>query len=210
MLFHWLQRSYSLPGTPKHYFPWNSSNFMTFPQIPWSLMKFQKFHQHVSFVRSLGCQAAQPLLFPKEFKGFVKGCGWLKTENIINFIRNHEIIRNSMHFHKIHWFSCISQDFGPAALERKKDSNSNAFPMVPVLIFLPAHSKIWFPMEILVPNQNFGYFHEIYWNLGAETDFNGSERSLAGPGWKPWYSYRNIKVSEPPRTTTITPKQRKS
>ena len=115
-----------------------------------------------------------------------------------------------MIFHKFPWFSCISQDFGPAALVRKKDSNSYAFSMVAVLIFLPGHSKISFSMKILVPNQNFGDFHEICWILGAESDFIGFEGSLAGPGGKPWYSYRNIKVSEPPRTTTITPKQRNS
>ena len=39
--------------------------------------------------------------------------------------------------------------------------------------------------------------------------FKDSEGSLAGPGWKPQYSYRNIEVSEPPRTTRIAPKQKK-
>ena len=39
-------------------------------------------------------------------------------------------------------------------------------------------------------------------------DFKDSEGSLAGPGWKPQYSYRNIEVSEPPRTTRIAPKQK--
>ena len=173
-------------------------------------MKFLIFSQNLGFASSLECQAAQPLLFPKGNQGFVKGCGWLKTQNIMIFIRNHEIITKSMEFHKFPYFSSISQDFGPAALASKKDSISYAFSMVVVLIFLPGHGQIWFFMKILVPNQYFGHFHKISGNFGSESDFRGSEGSLAGPGWKPWYSYRNIKVSEPPRTTTITPKRRKS
>ena len=87
------------------------------------------------------------------------------------FTRNHEILRTFMSFHKSQWFPCISQDFGPAALVRKKDSNSYAFSMVAVLIFLPGHCKISFSMKILVPKQNFRDFHEICWILGAESDF---------------------------------------
>ena len=102
-----------------------------------------------------------------------------------------------MKFHRFHRIPPISPVCGPAALARKKDSNSYAFSMVAVLIFLPGHSKISFSMKILVPNQNFGDFYEICWNLGAESDFMGFEGSLAGPGGKPWYSYRNIKVSSP-------------
>jgi len=63
-------------------------------------MKFLKFYPNFGFASSLECQALQPLLFPKENKGFVKGCGWLKTQNIMNFIKNHEIFKNSMKFHK--------------------------------------------------------------------------------------------------------------
>ena len=181
---------------------------MKFHEISWNLVKFLKSYPNFGFVSSLECQAAQPLLFPKEYQGFVTGCGWLETQNIMIFIRSHGILRNIMNFHKFSWFPCISQDFGPAALVRKKDSNSYAFSMVAVLIFLPGHSKISFSIKILVPNQFFRDFHEICWNLGAGSDFMGFEASLAGPGGKPWYSYRNIKVSEPPRTTTITPKQR--
>ena len=65
-------------------------------------------------------------------------------------------------------------------------------------------------MKILDSAYNNGEFHEIWWNLAPELGFKDSEGSLAGPGWKPQYSYRNIEVSEPPRTTRIAPKQRKS
>ena len=108
------------------------------------------------------------------------------------------------------WFSSISQGFGPAALPRKKWNNSYAFSMVAALIFLPGHSKNWISMNIIDSDRNNWDFHEIWWNLGSEWDFYDSGGSLAGPGWTPWYSYRNIEVSEPPRTTTIIPKQRKS
>ena len=67
-------------------------------------MKFQELSgilPNFGFASSLECQALQPLLFPKENKGFVKGCGWLKTQNIMIFIRNHEFSRNFMKFHKI-------------------------------------------------------------------------------------------------------------
>ena len=158
---------------------------MKLHEISWNLVKFLNIYSNFGFVSSLECQAAQPLLFPKEYQGFVTGCGWLKTQNIMIFIRNHEILRNFMNFHKFPWFSCISQDFGPAALVRKKDSNSYAFSMVAVLIFLPGHSKISFSMKILVPNQNFGDFHEICWILGAESDFRGFEGALAGLGGTP-------------------------
>ena len=105
-------------------------------------MKYLIFYQNLGFASSLECQAAQPLLFPKGNQGFVKGCGWLKTQNIMIFIRNHEIITKSMEFHKFPYFSCISQDFGPAALASKKDSISYAFSMVAVLTFLPGHGQI--------------------------------------------------------------------
>ena len=45
-----------------------------------NLMKFLKFYRKSGFEGSLECQALQPLLFPKEYEGFVKGCGWLKTQ----------------------------------------------------------------------------------------------------------------------------------
>ena len=64
-------------------------------------------------------------------------------------------------------------------------------------------------MKTLVSNPNFGDFHENLRNLAPELGFKDSEWSLAGPGWKPQYSYRNIEVSEPPRTTRIDPKQKK-
>ena len=52
-------------------------------------MDLVKFQLNLGFASSLECQAPQPLLFPKENKGFVKGCGWLKTQNIMIFIRIH-------------------------------------------------------------------------------------------------------------------------
>ena len=51
-------------------------------------MKFLEFYPNFDFASSLECQAPQPLFFPKENKGFVKGCGWLKTQNFMNFIKN--------------------------------------------------------------------------------------------------------------------------
>ena len=63
-----------------------------------------------------------------------------------------------MEIHKFPWFWSISWDFGPAALASKKNSNSYAFSMVVVLIFLPEHGQIWFFMQILVPNQYWGIF----------------------------------------------------
>ena len=80
MLFQWLQRSYSLPGTPKQIFLefhgilWN---FVDFHEI---FIKILKYYPNSGFAGSLECQALQPLLFPKEYQGFVKGCGWLKTQ----------------------------------------------------------------------------------------------------------------------------------
>jgi hypothetical protein len=63
-------------------------------------MKFLKIYPNVGFGSSLECRVVQPLLFPKENKGFVKGCGWLKTQNIMNFIKNHGISRKPMKHHK--------------------------------------------------------------------------------------------------------------
>ena len=114
-----------------------------------------------------------------------------------------------MKIHKFHNFPPISPVFGPAALARKKDSNSYAFSMVAALMFPPRAPQNLFFWKILVSNQNFGDFHANLWNLAPELGFKDSEGSLAGPGWKPQYSYRNIEVSEPPRTTRITPKQKK-
>ena len=81
--------------------------------------------------------------------------------------------------------------------------------MVAARTFLPGHPRIWFSMKILDSDWKSGEFHEIWWNLAPELGFKDSEGSLAGPGWKPQYSYRNIEVSEPPRTTRIAPKQKK-
>ena len=64
-------------------------------------MKFLKIYPNFGFAGSLECQALQPLLFPKEYQGFVKGCGWLKTQNIMISIRNYEIISNFMGFYEI-------------------------------------------------------------------------------------------------------------
>ena len=64
-------------------------------------MKFLKFYQNSGFAGSLECQALQPLLFPKEYQGFVKGCGWLKTQKNMNFIEKHEFSKIPMEFHKL-------------------------------------------------------------------------------------------------------------
>ena len=58
-------------------------------------MKFLKFCKNIGFAASLGCQALQPLLFPKEYQGFVKGCGWLKTQKIMIFIEFHNFLKFS-------------------------------------------------------------------------------------------------------------------
>ena len=118
-----------------------------------------------------------------------------------------------MKFGEISWIFINSHDFHAfrkIAAPQRWYAKRTVIPMLAVLIFLPGHSKISFSMQILVPNQNFGDFHGICWNSGAESDFMGFEGSLAGLGWKPSYSYRNIKVSGPPRTTRIAPEQRKS
>ena len=115
-----------------------------------------------------------------------------------------------MKFHNFHKIPPISPVFGPAALARKKDSNSYAFSMVAALMFPPRAPQNLFFLKILAWNQNSGDFHRILWNLAPELGFKDSEGSLAGPGWKPQYSYRNIQVSEPPRTTRIAPKQKKT
>ena len=62
-------------------------------------MKFLKFYENDGFAGSLGCQALQPLLFPKEYQGFVKGCGWLKTQEIMIFIEIDEVSGIFMRFH---------------------------------------------------------------------------------------------------------------
>ena len=152
MLFQWLQRSYSLPGTPKQDFSWISWNFMKFREISWDFMKFLKFYPNSGFAGSLECQALQPLLFPKEYQGFVKGCGWLRTQKLMIFINNHWTSGIFMKFHK---FPPISPVFGPAVLARKKDSNSYAFSMVAALMFPPRAPqnmfswKYWFQTKIL-------------------------------------------------------------
>ena len=182
---------------------------MKFREISWNFMKFLKFYPNSGFAGSLECQALQPLLFPKEYQGFVKGCGWLKIQKLMNFIETYENSRIFMKIHKFHRKFPNPSILGPAALARKKINNSYGFSMVAARTFLPGHSKIWFPMKILVSNQDFGDFHEIWWNLAPELGFKESEGSLAGPGWKPQYSYRNIKDSELPRITRIAPKQQK-
>ena len=121
-------------------------------------MKFLEICKNIGFAASLGCQALQPLLFPKEYQGFVKGCGWLKTQKIVISIKNHQISEIFMKFHKFHKFPPISQVFGPAALARKKDSNSYAFSMVAALMFPPRAPQNMFFLKILVSNHNFRDF----------------------------------------------------
>ena len=65
-------------------------------------MGFLKFYENNGFAGSLGCQALQPLLFPKEYQGFVKGGGWLETQGIMIFVEIHEISGIFMKFHKFH------------------------------------------------------------------------------------------------------------
>ena len=131
------------PGHPKTWFSLKFMKFLKYHEISWNFIEFLEFHRNFGFGSSRECQAPQPLLFPKENKGFVKGCGWLKTQNSMKFIRNYEKFRNFMIFHNFQWLLCISQDFGPAALARKKDSNSYAFSMVAAPSFFPGHPKIW-------------------------------------------------------------------
>ena len=105
-------------------------------------MKFLKLYKDFGSAGSLGCQALQPLLFPKEYQGFVKGCGWLKTQEIMIFIEIDDISGIFMKFHKFHEISPISPGWGPAALARRNDSNSYGFSMVAARTFLPGLPKI--------------------------------------------------------------------
>jgi len=134
---------------------------MNFIEISWNFMKFWYFRGISRLLRFLGCRAPQTLLFPKENKGFVEGCGWLKTQNFMDFHIFHEISESFMRFHEIALFSVFSRLFGPAALQRKNDSNSYAFSMVAALQFLTGHSQNWFSMKIMDSNQNNWEFHEI-------------------------------------------------
>ena len=79
----------------------------------------------------------------------------------MNFMDFYEISGNSMKLHKFHTFPPISPVFGPAALARKKDSNSYALSMVAALMFPPRARQNMFFLKILVSNQNFGGCHEI-------------------------------------------------
>ena len=63
-------------------------------------MKFLQFYRNFGFASSLECQAAQPLLFPQGNQGFVKGCGWVKTQIIMFFIRNSENIESFIKLHE--------------------------------------------------------------------------------------------------------------
>ena len=65
-----------------------------------------------------------------------------------------------MKFHKLRNLPPISPVFGPAALARKKDSNSYAFSMVAALMFPPRAPQNMFFLEILVSNEDFGDFYE--------------------------------------------------
>ena len=67
-----------------------------------------------------------------------------------------------MNFHKFHKFPPISPVFGPAALARKKDSNSYALSMVAALMFPPRAPQNLFFLKILDSDQNNGEFHEIW------------------------------------------------
>ena len=121
-------------------------------------MKFLKSYKNIGFAGSLRCQALQPLLVPGEYQGFVKGCGWLKIHKLMNFIEIHKNSGNLIKIHTFHKNSPISPILGPAALARRKDSNSYGFLMVTARTFLPGHLKISFFITILVSNQNFGDF----------------------------------------------------
>jgi len=169
MLFQGLRCSYSLPGTQKHYFPWKSWILMKLIEISPNSMKFRGVWWISGLLRFLGCQAPQPLLFPKENKGFVKGCGWLKIRIPIISNRIHGMSEIFMEMQKVPLFSSISQHCGPAALARKNNSNSYAFSMVVALIFLPGHPKIWFFMKNWIRTKimgDFMKFEEILVKIG--------------------------------------------
>ena len=51
-----------------------------------------------------GVPGSSTLAFPKENKGFVKGCGWLKIQNVMIFIRFHGISEASWEFINFHDF----------------------------------------------------------------------------------------------------------
>ena len=83
-------------------------------------MEFQKFHQNFIFAGSLECQALQPLLFPREFQGFVKGCGWLKTQNIMILIKNDGFSEIPWDFIKSHDFRAFREISAPQLWHAKK------------------------------------------------------------------------------------------
>ena len=158
MLFQWLQRSYSLPGIAKHDISWNSWNFMKFREFSWNFMKFLEFYQNFGFGSSPECQAPQPLLFPKENKGFVKGGGWLKTQNLMNFIRNYEISGNFMIFINSYDFYAFLKI---SALQRRHAKRT----VIPMLFqwLQPPHSPPGTPKTEIPWNSV--KFNEILWNF---------------------------------------------
>ena len=92
-------------------------------------MKFLIFYTNLGFASSLECQAAQPLLFPKGNQGFVKGCGWVKTQNIMIFIRNHDIMKlsgNPWNFINFHDFRVFRKISAPQRWQAK----NTVFPML--------------------------------------------------------------------------------
>ena len=138
------------PGHSKTRFSWILWKSMKIHEISWHIMKFLIFYRNSGFAGSLGCQALQTLLFPKEYQGFVKGCGWLKTQEIIISLKSMKFLEFSWNFIEFMENSPISRGSGPAALARRNDSNSYGFSMVAARTFFPGHPKIWFFMKILV------------------------------------------------------------
>ena len=158
---------------------------MKFHEIWWD---FWKSTQISVLWAPWSARLLNPCFFLREIKvSWRVADGWKHKTSWISLKTNKFlwIPWNFMKIHEFHTFSPISPVFSPAALARKKDSNSYGFSMVAARTFLPGHPKIWFFMIILVSNQFFGNFHETWWNLAPELGFKDSEGSLAGPGWKP-------------------------
>ena len=105
MLFQWLQRSYSLAGSPKHDFSWNLWNTI---KSTWNVMQFHEFYdiyQNFGLASSPECQAAQPLLFLRKIKvswrvadGWKHKISWFSLE-IMKFQEVSWIFINPNDFH---------------------------------------------------------------------------------------------------------------
>ena len=193
MLFQWLQRSYSLPGTPKHDFL-EIHEALWFFEISCNFMKFLKFYPNFGFAGSLECQALQPLLFPKEYQGFVKGCEWLKTQKSWISLKTIKFAEFSWNFISFITFPQFHQFSALRRWHAKRTVIPMHFQWLQRSCFLPEHPKICFSWI----SWNFMKFREISWDSMKFLKFypnSGFAGSLECQALQPLLFLRNIKVS---------------